>query len=135
MDANDLIRAGEFIYGNFLVMGNSEFLGFNLNENGIDINENPNIDESRKTDIFENFSIEIGGSIYSGGEASAHGSCGFFYKKTGNNLDWFLMALESNPFIGVEKKENGVRFLSSSGFEWIIKNDNIVSVKIATYQL
>lgn len=132
MDVNDLVRQEEFFYADCIAIGHLQIAGYKIINNQIEIDNNIFIDEIDLTNIFQNFSIEIDGVNYVGGEASAHGSCGFFYKKTGNSLNWALMSLKSNPFIQVEICPERVRFFSSSGLIWVVPNDDIKKVYIET---
>ncbi|MES2636249.1 MAG: hypothetical protein V4605_02910 [Pseudomonadota bacterium] len=130
MDAIKLLENDEFFYADFIAIRNSKIFSYDLTDGKITLNQNATINEFDIVEIYIIFSVEINGSIYAGGESPVHGSYGFFYKKTDGFLDWALTSLDSNPFIGVENFDNCVRFLSSSGFGWIVANDDIVNAYI-----
>lgn len=113
-----------------MVFADSRIFGFSVSDGKFVIGEELSEGALDTTDIFANFSIEIDGALYVGGEASAHGSCGFFYRMTGGRLDWALMSLESEPFVGVERCEGGVRFLAASGAAWIVRGDDVTRIQI-----
>jgi hypothetical protein len=131
VDVNDLIRQEEFFYADCIAIDHLRIVGYNIKDCEIEIDENIPINRSDLTNIFQNFSVEVDGSNYVGGEASAHGSCGFFYKKTGDFLNWALMSLDSDPFISVEVCRGSVRFLSSSGVTWVVPDDDVTQVYLA----
>ena len=110
-------------------------MGYKIRNGSVEIDDAIVVDESDLTFIFENFSVKIGDSTYSGGEAASHGSCGFFCKRTGGLLDWIVMSTESNPFTSVEVNEDSVRFGTSSGYIWTIPNDNIGAIHIEKEEL
>jgi hypothetical protein len=130
VDAIKSLENNEFFYADFIAIRNSKIFSCDLANGKINLNENAIINKSDIVEVNINFSIEINGSIYAGGESPAHGAYGFFYKKTDGFLDWALTSLESNPFIGVESFDSRVRFLSSSGFGWVVANDDVVNVYI-----
>ena len=78
---NELLNNGEFFYTDCIVIGQSEVVSYKVENQKIIVDRSICIDRSIITDIFQNFSINIDESCYIGGEAAAHGSCGFFYKK------------------------------------------------------
>jgi hypothetical protein len=107
-------------------------VGYKIVEGRLDIDGSARVDDGNLTDIYQNFSVDMADSTYVGGEASAHGSCGFFYKRTGNILNWALMSLDSNPFVSVEEIDNGVAFISNTGHRWIVHGDHIEDLRIET---
>ena len=125
MSVLDLLKNEEFFNDNCVVIGDSKATGYKWLDDRIVLDENIIIDEMKLTSVFEEFSIEINGSIYAGGDASSHGSCGFFYKKTNERLDWALMTLEFGPFIGVEHQKGKIVFLTSSDKKWIVEKDDL----------
>ncbi|MCY0911389.1 hypothetical protein [Massilia antarctica] len=130
MDVKKLIARGEFFYADCIAINSSQIVGYEIKNHKIEIDHQIPVDISDLTDIFPNFSVEMGESTYVGGEAASHGSCGFFYKKTQDVLNWALISTESNPFINVEVHQESIRFLTSSGFTWIVPGDNIKAVYI-----
>ncbi|NHZ93888.1 hypothetical protein F2P45_33560 [Massilia sp. CCM 8733] len=132
MDVKKLIDQEEFFYADCIAINSCELIGFEINGNKIEFNNKVIVDTSDLTYIFKNFSVDIAGSTYAGGEGASHGSCGFFYKKTDGYLDWILISTESNPFVRVEIIDNDARFSTSSGATWIIPNNNIQAVYIET---
>ena len=125
MIVSDLIRREQFFHSDCIAVNSFGIMGYKFTNGQFEIEPDVSIDESDLTDILQNFSVEIDGASYVGGEASAHGSCGFFYKMTGDSLSWALMSLESNPFIGVEVHGGSARFLSSSGVTWVVPSDDL----------
>ncbi|NHZ94276.1 hypothetical protein [Massilia sp. CCM 8734] len=130
MDVKKLIDQEEFFYADCIAINSCELIGFEIKGNRIEFDHKIVIDMSDLTYIFNNFSVDIAGSIYAGGEGASHGSCGFFYKKTHDYLDWILISTESNPFTSVEIKNNDARFSTSSGATWVVPNNNIKAVYI-----
>ena len=130
LDAADLIEREQFFYANCLVIGPAEILGSELINNKIEMDRAAQIDTSDLTEVFGNFQSEIDGAVYSGGEATAHGSCGFFCKKTEGRLDWALMSLDSEPFVDVECSGGDIRFLSGSGSVWVVEGGDITRIHI-----
>lgn len=130
LDANDLIKNEEFFCADCVVIGSESVRGYTLENNKIKVDKSIIVDENDMTDIFQNFSVESNGVCYAGGEASAHGSCGFFFKRTGDRLDWALMSQESNPFVGVNIEHDRVSFVSTSGAKWVVHRDDIANVMI-----
>ncbi|MBW8724510.1 MAG: hypothetical protein JF625_05050 [Inquilinus limosus] len=135
MAADDLVRREELFYEDCVVLADSRIIGFRVSDGEFVLGEELPEDALDTTDIFANFSIEIDGALYVGGEAAAHGSCGFFYKMTGGRLDWALMSLESEPFVGVERCDGGVRFLAASGAAWIVRGDDVTRIQIQAESL
>ncbi|NHZ32464.1 hypothetical protein [Massilia rubra] len=131
----ELIDHGNFYYADCIATDSSRVMGYRIDSDKIELDDSIIVDESELTSIFQNFSVEIGNSTYSGGEAAAHGSCGFFCKRIGGLLDWILVSTESNPFISVELHKECVRFRTSSGFIWVVPNDKIESVYIENDKL
>lgn len=128
VDVDNLIRQDNLLFDDCVVVGNSKVIGFSRIDKRIVIDETIVIDASDLSDIDYLFSQEIDGSNYAGGEASDHGSYGFFFKKTGDVLDWALMSTGSNPFCQVEVGSGSVRFLSTSGEAWIVPDNDITKV-------
>lgn len=133
MNVAKFIDQEELFHANCLVISNSRIATYEIVDGKLEIGPDLDIGNLELTDIHQNFSREIEGSRYVGGEASAHGSCGFFYKKTGESLDWALMSLESDPFVDVELSPHGVTFTSSSGSRWAIADDDIASLRIEQF--
>ncbi|UOD30907.1 hypothetical protein INH39_04000 [Massilia violaceinigra] len=132
---NALIDQEHFYYADCMATNSSRVMGYRIRNDKVEIDDAIVVDESDLTLIFENFSVKIGNSTYSGGEAASHGSCGFFCKRTGGLLDWIVMSTESNPFTSVEVNEDGVRFGTSSGLIWTVPNDNIGAIHIEKEEL
>jgi hypothetical protein len=126
----ELLCREQFFYADCIVAGQSDVIGYRISNGKLEADLCVCIEKDDLTDIFQNFTTNIAGSTYVGGEASAHGSCGFFYKKTGDILNWALMSLDSEPFVSVEKIQDGIAFVSSSGHRWVVLGDNIKDVHI-----
>jgi hypothetical protein len=123
--AEELIRRERLPYANCIADEYGRFVSFSIVDNRVVLNATEGVDMSDTTDVVSNFLINIDGSVYGGGEGSAHGSCGFFYKMTNEKIDWALMSLESNPFVNATQVGNDISFLSTSGLNWIVPNGKI----------
>lgn len=113
----ELLCRKQFFYTDCIVAGQSDVIGYRISNGKLEADWSVCIERDDLADIFHNSSTNIAGSTYVGGEASAHGSCGFF-KKTGDILNWALMSLDSEPFVSVEKIQDGIAFVSSAGHRW-----------------
>ncbi|MCR4465338.1 hypothetical protein [Burkholderia sp. SCN-KJ] len=134
MDADilrDMLLGERFLYADCVVNGKYDVVGYRIRDGQPEMDRSIRVAEYDLTDVFKNFTADVAGSLYVGGEASAHGSCGFFYKITNDVLDWALMSLDSESFVSVEKIHGGVAFVSSAGRKWVVCGDNIENVKIA----
>ncbi|WP_334002716.1 hypothetical protein [Burkholderia cepacia] len=127
----DMLLGERFFCADCIVNGKSDVIGYRIKDGQPEMDRSIRVAEDDLTDVFKNFATDIEGSLYVGGEASAHGSCGFFYKITNGVLDWALMSLDSEPFVSVEKIHGGVAFVSSADRKWVVCGDNIENVKIA----
>lgn len=125
MDLEKLIGEGEFPFSNCTASKSSPLLGFDVRDHRIEVDLHARFDDVEFTYLFPIFSIDVGDASYVGGEVAAHGSGGFFYKKSKGEVEWVLVATESNPFVGVVVQHACARFLTSSGFVWVVPNDNI----------
>jgi hypothetical protein len=130
-----LLDHGEFYYANCIVFGRADVVAYQIRNHKIEIERITNIDANSITDLGYMFSTMIEDSMYAGGEGTAHGSFGFFYKKTGADLDWLLTSTISNPFVAVHKNSDDIEFLSSSGQKWIVHGGDIGNVTISKYEL
>lgn len=130
MDVNKLLNNEEFFDFDCIVRSHSRPVAYTVVENRIQVDCHAIVDETDLTSVFQNFSKVIDGVTYAGGEAASHGSYGFFYKRTGDTLDWALMSTDSNPFVDVSVDGNNVHFVSSSGQIWMVKIDNPSDVQI-----
>ncbi|MDE9430801.1 hypothetical protein [Xenorhabdus bovienii] len=130
LDVDELVSREEFYSSDCIFIKGSGLFGYRLENNNFIFDSEIHIDEDNLTDIFANFSSEYNDAVYVGGEASSHGSCGFFYKKKNECIDWLLMSSESDPFVNVIFDKGSISFLSSSGYAWVVSNDDILSVKI-----
>lgn len=126
----DVLNREEFFYADCICIDNEKPVKFEIRDNRVLIHEDIPIGELEIADIFQRFLSNIDGVSYGGGESSAHGSCGYFYKKTGEVLNWILMCLDSDPFVSVEKREDVVCFLSASGVVWAVPNDQIKQTRL-----
>ncbi|OMG69375.1 hypothetical protein [Burkholderia ubonensis] len=127
---SDLIRRERFYYADCIALGHARVIGYTVAGSRLHLNAATRIDESDLTDIVETFSIEIAGATYAGGEGVAHGSCGFFYKRTGDRLNWAVMSTESDPFFAARRVDGGIAFLSRGGDEWVVPGDDVASLRI-----
>ncbi|AZK64776.1 hypothetical protein [Pectobacterium versatile] len=129
LDVHELVKKEEFYYSDLIYIKGSGFLEYTIANNGLVFNKKNQIKGVELTDIFANSTSESNGSIYVCGECSAHSSCGFFYKKTNENIDWFLMSLEFGPFVNIIKNDREIRFLSEENSGFIVLNNNELDVK------
>ncbi|WP_175857543.1 hypothetical protein [Burkholderia anthina] len=127
---HDILLGERFFCADCIVIGKCDVVGFRIKDGQPEVDRSIRVAEDDLTDVFQNFAVNIVGSVYVGGEASAHGACGFFYKTTNDVLDWALMSLDSEPFVSLEKIRDGVAFVSGSGRKWLVRGDNIENVKI-----
>lgn len=130
MDADALLNGEEFVYADCIALDQSTLVGYKVAGNRIEISRDVPVDESNLTGVFQNFSVEIDGATYVGGEVAAHSSGGFFYKKVGTHVDWAVMSLEAGPFVGVERCDDEIRFLTDAGYRWVVKGDNLANITI-----
>ncbi len=49
-------------------------------------------------------------------------------------MDWVVMSLESDPFIGVEHIDGEARFISSSGSVWVVNETDDKTIDIHVIQ-
>ena len=125
MDVNKLISEEKFFYADCVIIDDDSIIEFKVKKGSIELLNGLSPSELETTDIFNRFILDYKGSTYCAGEAAAHGSCGFFYKKTGNILDWALVSTESEPFIEIIISNRLLNFRSQSGATWIVSNDDI----------
>lgn len=88
------------------------------------------VDETDLTSVFQNFAVDIEGATYLGGEISAHSSGGFFGKKIDGHVAWVVMSLEAGPFVGVERCDDELGFLTGTGCRWVVKDDDLENITI-----
>jgi hypothetical protein len=127
---SDLFDRELFYCADCVLNGQLEVIGYRLIKGQPRIDRSIQVGRGDLTDVFLNFSVEIDRATYAGGEASAHGSCGFFYKKTAGRLIWAAMSMESSPFISVDIFCNRVAFLSSTGHKWVVNENDIFSLHV-----
>lgn len=125
MTAAMLLEREEFYYANCIVIGGLEPVGYVIEGGRLRVAGDIATDWDGLTGICETFSAQLGGSLYGGGEAFAHGSCGYFFKRSNGVLNWVVMSLDAGPFIGVVPCAGGVRFLASGGSRWTIIGDDV----------
>lgn len=130
MDADALLNGEEFIYADCIALNQSTLVGYRIAGDRLEISRDIPVDEADLTGVFQNFSVEIDGATYVGGEVAAHSSGGFFYKKVGNHVDWAVMSLEAGPFVGVERSDDEIRFLTDEGARWIVRSDDLANITI-----
>lgn len=128
LDVNTLISKEEFYYSNCIYTRSLGLLHYSLTQDGLTPYEGGQFNEDDLTDIFANFTYELRGSIYVGGEASAHSSCGFIYKTTNKCLDWILVNLDSGPFVKITHDNSSVKFISDTGSICTIRNEQSLEI-------
>ncbi|PWF23011.1 hypothetical protein DD235_08360 [Corticimicrobacter populi] len=114
-DIHELVQQEAFYCADCLYTKDTGFLTCRITSEGLLHGKAIGTDDVELTDIFTLFTRTIRGALYVGGECSAHGSCGFIYQKTHDQIDWFLMSLEHGPFIDVGADHAKIRFLSGNG--------------------
>lgn len=77
----EILYRERFFCADCIAINQSDVIGYKIRNGRPEIDRLIHIKMDNLTDIFQNFSTDIAGSTYVGGEASAHGSCGFFTKK------------------------------------------------------
>lgn len=120
MDVVNLMRKGEFFFADCIAITGVGVFGYHLIDRKLVLDNGLCVDPNDTTDIFESFALSIGGAVYAGGEAAAHGSCGYFSKWVGGALEWALMSLDSDPFVNVQQRGKTIAFVSSSGSVWLV---------------
>jgi len=128
--AQDWLRREEFCYSNCIVIGAGEPLAYALVENKLVVGDDIDAAAASLTYVFQNFSIEIDGATFRGGEAAAHSACGWFCQEVNGRLVWALMSLESGPFIGLEVGGDWLCFISASGSRWRVHAGDIRSLSV-----
>ena len=122
-------RVDEFVYANCVWLGD-RFVACRIVGDRVVLDDRVAVDVDDRADACTLFVDEVDGVSYGGGESTAHGSCGFFFKKTGHRLDWALFSLESDPFVGVEIAPGQVRFISQSRDAWVVEQDDVGCARI-----
>lgn len=125
MDAGGLLEQEKFYCANCIATGAFNVEAYELDGGRPRIAADTKIDPENLTDVGQSFLVRVGESFYGGGEAIAHGSYGYFFKRSDGELKWAVMSLDLGPFIGVEPCENGVRFIASDGSRWEIIGDDV----------
>jgi hypothetical protein len=132
VNPSDLIGDEMFVFADCIMLSSLKIVRYTTVGQHLVLGDELLIDETDLTELMPHFSVDVGSSRYIGGEAAAHGSGGFFYKTTGQVLDWALMSEDSNPFVSVAVQGDSVRFLSSLGYTWVVPGDDITRVFIDT---
>jgi hypothetical protein len=128
-DADGTLRSEQFIYAD-CVWFDGRFVAYDVVGEQVVLDERAPLDTDDLADAFSLFSKQAGGTTYGGGESSAHGSCGFFFKRGGHGLEWALFSRGSDPFVDVEVMPSEVRFRSQSGDVWIVERDEVGRTRI-----
>ncbi len=128
-DADEMLKSGQFVYADCVWVGD-RFVAYDIVDDQLVLNEEAVLDVNDLADACAYFIENVDGVTYGGGESTAHGSCGFFFKRGPQGLEWALFALESDPFVGVEASPSQARFLSQSGDVWIVENDAVDRTRI-----
>ena len=130
MDADALLDREEFIYADCIALDRSTLVAYKVVGERLQVCRDVSIDESDLTSVFQNFSVEIEGATYAGGEVAAHSSGGFFFKKIGSHVAWAVMSLEAGAFVGVERCDDEIRFMTDTGCRWAVKDDDLANITI-----
>lgn len=130
MDADALLEGEEFIYVDCMALDRSTLVAYKIVEGRLQIYRGVFVDETDLTSVFQNFLVDIDGVTYLGGEISAHSSGGFFCKKFNGHVAWVVMSLEAGPFVGLERCDDELGFLTETGCRWIVKGDDLENITI-----
>jgi len=117
--ADEVLQSGRFVHADCMWVCD-RFIAYRLEQQAIVPEPDIVVDGQDLTDVFPLFTEQHGDVTYGGGEAAAHGSCGFFFRRSAAGLDWALMSLDSEPFVGVELERDRARFRSRSGVAWVV---------------
>jgi hypothetical protein len=128
-DADEMLRNEQFVYAN-CVWFDGRFVAYDLDGDQVVLDERAPLDTNDLVDAFSQFNRHVDGATYAGGESTAHGSCGFFFKRGARGLEWALFSLESDPFVDVEVTPSQARFRSQSGDVWIVERDEVNHARI-----
>ncbi len=128
-DANELLAREEFVHGDCLWQG-ARFTAFEVVGDRVVLQPHAAIDLSDRTDVFALFTVRLDGATYVGGEASSHGSCGFFCKRVGARLEWIVISTTSEPFVDVEVVGMRQRFRARLGDVWVVEGDALDGIRI-----
>jgi hypothetical protein len=129
LDASEMLARWEFVYAD-CIWRDGRFIAFEIVGDRVVLDPQAAVDLSNSTDVFPNFTVDIDGATYVGGEASSHGSCGFFFKRVGERLDWMVVSTLSEPFVGVEREGSRLRFRTQLGDRWIVDGDSLDRITI-----
>jgi len=127
--ARELLAQWEFVHAD-CVWRDGRFTAFEIVGDRLVLDPQTPVDTSNLTDVFPNFTVDFSGATYVGGEASSHGSCGFFFKRIGERLEWMLFSTTSEPFVGVEVDGARLRFRTQLGDVWIVDGDSLDRILI-----
>jgi len=117
--ADEMLHSGRFVHADCMWV-RERFVAYRLEQQVIVPEPDAVVDAEDLTDVFPLFTVHDGDATYGGGEAAAHGSCGFFFRRSASGLDWALMSLDSEPFVGVELERDRAIFRSRSAASWIV---------------
>lgn len=129
LDADELLAREEFIRADCLWQ-DGRVTAFELVGDRVVPAPHAALDLSDRTDVFALFDVHVGGAAYVGGEASSHGSCGFFCKRVGGRLAWMVMSTTSEPFVDVEVAATRQRFRTRLGDAWVVDGDALDDIRI-----
>ncbi len=124
-----MLRRGEFVHAD-CVWFDRRFVAYRVDGDRIVLDEGIALDTEDLADACALFARQVGDASYGGGESCAHGSYGFFFKRSAAGLDWALFSHASDPFVDVEVGPTQVRFRSQSGDEWIVEGDAVGCTRI-----
>jgi hypothetical protein len=128
-NASELLRGETFVHADCPWLGD-RFVPFHVAAGKVVVEEQGTVDVDDLTDAFTTFELHAGDATYGGGEASSHGSCGFFFKRRRDRIEWAVMSLESEPFIGAEMSSDTVSFRTQSGDTWVVHEDSPARIRI-----
>lgn len=124
-NADEMLRNGHFVYANCAWL-DGRFVAWHLEGARVVLDEHIAVDANDLADADCRFDVPAHGARYGGGDSTAHGSCGFFFKRGANgHIEWALFGLMSDPFVGVEVTATQARFQSQSGEVWIVPDDAV----------
>lgn len=124
-----MLARGEFVHANCL-WTDGRFFAYRLVDDAVALLPDVVLDLQDLCDADCRFSQAAGSATYGGGDSTAHGSCGFFFKRGERGIAWALFSLESDPFVGVEVTASGARFRSQCGDTWVVVGDDITQARM-----
>lgn len=129
-DADEMLRNAQFVHADCAWL-DGRFVAWRLEGDRVVLDERIAVDTADLADADCRFDMPARGARYGGGDSTAHGSCGFFFKRGADGaIEWALFCLASDPFVGVEVTATQARFRSQSGDVWVVPGDAVARTRI-----